>query len=177
MKDFAARGTRSVAPADCGIGCSQVSMRSPAAGRRNLGTSLPGEKNRLTAPDSQLVQETFQARLAILAAFPTDEPEKRPERRAAARRSPRRPDEGRARNQTRDKKLIDKSELTLPESRRIRDREHVRSVARHPCLVCERLPSDTHYSRFTQSRALGRKARCRSAAGTTAAAMRSYGGG
>jgi hypothetical protein len=53
--------------------------------------------------------------------------------------------------------LIDKSVLTLPEPRRMRDREHVRSVAQHPCLICGRLPSDAHHLRFAQSRALGRK--------------------
>ena len=52
---------------------------------------------------------------------------------------------------------MDKSELALPEPRRIRDRDHVRSVAKHPCLICGRLPSDAHHLRFAQSRALGRK--------------------
>jgi hypothetical protein len=30
-------------------------------------------------------------------------------------------------------------------------------VAKHPCLVCGRSPSDAHHLRFAQSRALGRK--------------------
>ena len=115
-----------------------------------------GEKNRLTASDSRRVEEAFQAKLATFAASPADQPETRPERPAAARRSPRTPNEGqpRARPGT---KLIDKSVLTLPEPRRIRDREHVKSVAQHPCLICGRLPSDAHHLRFAQSRALGRK--------------------
>jgi hypothetical protein len=54
-------------------------------------------------------------------------------------------------------KTIDKSELTLPEPRRIRDRNHVRSVAKRPCLICGRQPSDAHHLRFAQRRALGRK--------------------
>ena len=54
-------------------------------------------------------------------------------------------------------KVIDKSVLALPEPRRIRDREHVRYVAKQPCLVCGRQPCDAHHLRFTQSRALGRK--------------------
>ena len=54
-------------------------------------------------------------------------------------------------------KVIDKSTLTLPEPRRIRDREHVRHVAKQPCLVCGRQPADAHHLRFAQSRALGRK--------------------
>ena len=54
-------------------------------------------------------------------------------------------------------KAVDKSELALPEPRRIRDRDHVKSVAKHPCLICGRQPSDAHHLRFAQSRALGRK--------------------
>lgn len=52
---------------------------------------------------------------------------------------------------------IDKSVLTLPEPRRRRDREHLRLVASHPCLVCGRQPSDAHHLRFAQPRALARK--------------------
>jgi hypothetical protein len=47
--------------------------------------------------------------------------------------------------------------LALPITRRIRDREHVRSVAKQACLVCGRRPADAHHLRFAQSRALGRK--------------------
>jgi hypothetical protein len=52
---------------------------------------------------------------------------------------------------------IDKSELSHPEPRRIRDREHVRFVTKQPCLICGRSPSDPHHLRFAQHRALGRK--------------------
>ena len=54
-------------------------------------------------------------------------------------------------------KTIDKSVLALPEPRRIRDRDHVRFVAKQPCLICGRRPADAHHLRFAQSRALGRK--------------------
>jgi len=53
---------------------------------------------------------------------------------------------------------VDKSELTHPEPRRLRDREHVRFVTKQPCLICGRTPSDPHHLRFSQPRALGRKA-------------------
>jgi hypothetical protein len=52
---------------------------------------------------------------------------------------------------------IDKSRLTHPEPRRLRDREHMRFVAKQPCLICGRTPSDPHHLRFAQQRALGRK--------------------
>jgi hypothetical protein len=62
----------------------------------------------------------------------------------------------------RDKKrlsdsVVDKSVLALPSPRRIRDRDHVKSVAKQPCLVCGRRPADAHHLRFAQSPALGRK--------------------
>jgi hypothetical protein len=44
-----------------------------------------------------------------------------------------------------------------PEPRRVRDREHVKFVAGHTCLICGRRPADAHHLRFAQSRALGRK--------------------
>jgi hypothetical protein len=52
---------------------------------------------------------------------------------------------------------IDKSVLAFPEPRRIRDRDHLKFVARQPCLLCARTPSDAHHLRFAQLRALGRK--------------------
>ena len=51
----------------------------------------------------------------------------------------------------------DKSALALPEPRRIRDRDHVQLVAKQPCLICGRQPSDAHHVRFAQRQALGRK--------------------
>ena len=46
----------------------------------------------------------------------------------------------------------------LPLPRRYRNREHLRYVAKQPCLICGRKPSDPHHLRFLQPRALGRKA-------------------
>jgi ERF superfamily protein len=52
---------------------------------------------------------------------------------------------------------IDKTVLALPAPRRIRDRDHVKVVAKQPCLVCGRRPADAHHLRCAQSPALGRK--------------------
>jgi len=52
---------------------------------------------------------------------------------------------------------IDKTVLALPAPRRIRNRDHVKTVAKQPCLVCGRRPADAHHLRFAQSPALGRK--------------------
>jgi len=110
-----------------------------------------GEKNKLTAADAQRVEDAFKTRLAnlasgevvqskILAQPLTSQAQK------AAKTGNRVQSEG-----------IDKSALKLPEPRRIRDRDHVKFVARHSCLICGRRPSDAHHLRFAQSRALGRK--------------------
>jgi hypothetical protein len=52
---------------------------------------------------------------------------------------------------------IDKSVLAIATPRRVRNREHLRHVAKQPCLVCGRKPSDPHHLRYLQPRALGRK--------------------
>jgi hypothetical protein len=52
---------------------------------------------------------------------------------------------------------IDKSALPISAPRRVRDKEHLRYVARQPCLVCGRSPGHAHHLRFAQPRALGRK--------------------
>jgi hypothetical protein len=119
--------------------------------------SLP-EKNRLTAADAQTVEQAFQARMA---AFTTslDEFDQSPARGERPEASPSTlPDLSRVPGRKRSRaKRIDKSALALPEPRRIRDRDHVRHVAKQPCLICGRRPSDPHHLRFAQNRALGRK--------------------
>jgi hypothetical protein len=52
---------------------------------------------------------------------------------------------------------IDKSVLTIGEPKRIRSKEHLRFVARQPCLICGRTPSHVHHIRYAQSRGLGLK--------------------
>ena len=47
---------------------------------------------------------------------------------------------------------IDKSVLAISEQRRIRCKEHLRYVARQPCLICGRSPSHAHHIRYAQSK-------------------------
>jgi ERF superfamily len=99
--------------------------------------------NGLTPADGDEVRQAFQARLAQLQAIPDPdlsgaEPDPRPANANAHSR-------------------IDKSVLTLPEAKRLRDKQHLRFVAKQPCLVCGREPSDPHHLRFAQSRGLGLK--------------------
>src|SRR4029450_5293325 len=51
-----------------------------------------------------------------------------------------------------------KSVLAIAAPRRYRNRDHLRFVAQHPCLICGRKPSDPHHLRHMQPTALGRKA-------------------
>jgi hypothetical protein len=114
--------------------------------------SLP-EKNTLIAADALRIDQAFEARMACLPSSAE------PQVPAATKRSPTRRSTkpAQARTQRARPKTIDKSALRLAEPRRVRDREHVRSVAKQPCLICGRRPSDPHHLRFAQSQALGRK--------------------
>jgi ERF superfamily len=105
-------------------------------------------KNTLTGAHAMQVEQAFQAKLASFASEPVNElhHSHEPDRRPTERDKRRQRSTG-----------IDKTVLALPAPRRIRDREHVKLVAKQPCLVCGRRPADAHHLRFAQSRALGRK--------------------
>jgi len=106
-----------------------------------------GAKNSLTAADAAHVEQAFQARLTnITTEIATDPSIPKP--------SADKPTQGKNRLR---RAVVDKSLLALPSPRRIRDRDHVKSVAKQPCLVCGRRPADAHHLRFAQSPALGRK--------------------
>jgi hypothetical protein len=111
-----------------------------------------GKKGQLKLPDARRVEEAFQAKLTALPPVGSDFAEPVGLNASTVQ------DQPNARRNARDAaKPIDKTALKLPEPRRIRDREHVKFVANHPCLICGRQPSDAHHLRFAQSRALGRK--------------------
>jgi ERF superfamily len=103
-----------------------------------------GAKNTLMEVDAEHVEEAFQLKIATFEAHTTDaphEPKDRLTKRPGKRRS----------------SVVNKSMLTLPAPRRVRDRQHVKSVAEQPCLICGRRPADAHHLRFAQPPALGRK--------------------
>jgi ERF superfamily len=109
------------------------------------GLQALAAKNTLLAPDAERVESAFQVRLSKLAS---DAAAGRPAKRSQlAHRDTKR------RRQT----IVDKTVLRLPTPRRIRDLDHVKSVAKQACLVCGRRPTDAHHLRFAQSPALGRK--------------------
>jgi len=96
-----------------------------------------GAKNSLPRADAEYVEQAFQATLTTFAGSNADEPTQQQTKRRSV--------------------IIDKSILAIPAPRRVRDREHVKSVAKQPCLICGRIPTDAHHLRFAQSRALGHK--------------------
>jgi ERF superfamily len=114
----------------------------------NWAHRVLGAKNTLTAADAARVERAFEERLASIATGTTD----RLEIRHEAEHGPTRRGKKRRRST-----VIDKTVLALSAPRRIRDRDHVKSVAKQPCLVCGRRPADAHHLRFAQSQALGRK--------------------
>ena len=115
-------------------------------------------KNTLIAEDARVLEEAFQARLDALGTNGDGVDSSKAEERNLASPTPPEPHEPAAKSKHRRRsRAIDKSALPMPEPRRARDRDHVRSVAQHPCLICGRRPADAHHLRFVQSRALGRK--------------------
>lgn len=116
-----------------------------------------GAKNSLTAADARSVEQAFHSKLAdlanldtnVIATVPSGVPKQPPSSaKPSVRNSDKRSIDTR----------IDKSQLALSEPRRARDKDHVRFVAKQPCLICGRHPADAHHLRFTQLQALGRKA-------------------
>jgi hypothetical protein len=111
-------------------------------------------KNSLPTSDARTVEEAFRAKIAgfedetadpetVHAPSPTLE---QLEAANAAKKS--------VASETTE---VDKSVLSFPETRRLRDKIHIKWVSKRPCLICGRQPSDPHHLRFAQSRALGRK--------------------
>jgi hypothetical protein len=111
-------------------------------------------KNALMAGDAQVVEEQFRAKLAaigdgvlgdesvnaapVAGAVPAGGPEGgTSEKPPPSRRS--------------------RAVRALWKTVRVRDKDHLKFVARQACLVCARVPSDPHHLRFAQTRALGRR--------------------
>src|SRR5262245_16724954 len=112
-------------------------------------------KNKLAGPDAKRVEDAFERRLSELASAGLD---------AASDHALAIADAGPHETSTTASadldrpEGIDKSVLAVAAPRRYRNREHLRSVAKQPCLICGRKPSDPHHLRYLQPRALGRKA-------------------
>ena len=125
---------------------SQLEKLNSADEAANWAHRVLAAKNSLTAADAEHVEQAFQARLTNISIDANQAPlEDAPRGHSGRGKKRRRP------------AVIDKSALTLPIPRRIRDRDHVKFVAKQSCLVCGRRPADAHHLRFAQSPTLGRK--------------------
>jgi ERF superfamily len=112
-------------------------------------------KNKLTVADAKLLEDAFEQKIAEFPTAESAEPRLFDSSSASAVDSQ---DIGTHDNATANpSSRIDKSVLKVSAPRRYRDKEHLRFVARQPCLLCARKPSDPHHLRFMQPRALGRK--------------------
>jgi len=154
-------------------------------------------KNRLSADDAKMVEDAFEARIAVRGsseALATEDPtfaptdpappqppsaptdaDKAPRQRGRPRKVKAAAEQSAAPSNPLKPTIddsppasthlqtdatpakIEKSELTISEPRRHRDKLHLKFVASQPCLVCGRSPADAHHLRFTQHRAMGRK--------------------
>lgn len=120
-------------------------------------------KNTLTAADAQLIEAGFRVKLAVCGDqtpgerpdAPGEPPEAAtgpmeaqivrpsPHVKTPAVANPKAPERGRV--------------PMVAKTVRLRDKDHRKFVSTQPCVVCGRLPADTHHLRFAQPRALGRK--------------------
>jgi hypothetical protein len=121
-------------------------------------------KNRLTAQDAKLLEDTFEKKLSEFLPSGSDQVMTGDGSDAASSAQPEigmicgRNKSHQQRADQADARSIDKSALAISAPRRYRNKDHLRFVTQQPCLICGRTPSDAHHIRFVQPRALGRKA-------------------
>jgi hypothetical protein len=127
-----------------------VSLQSEESAT-NWAQGALAAKNKLTASDSKLLEESFEKRLSALL------PSERAEVVNVLPPQSGGHEIGKIDEPRSDQVGIDKSVLTVAAPRRYRNRAHLRFVMQQPCLLCGRKPSDAHHIRFMQPRALGRK--------------------
>jgi ERF superfamily len=111
-------------------------------------------KNSLTATDAKLVENAFERRLSELPSSEITSNERSSDTQAIGPQETVSTESADAEQAS----GVDKSVLAVAAPRRYRNREHLRFVAKQPCLICGRKPSDPHHLRYLQPRALGRKA-------------------
>jgi ERF superfamily len=137
---------------------AELQAIASAADATGWAHCILGAKNSLTAADARKIEDAFHAKLASFGT--ADDIAEGPSSpglsalRSSSSFEGRSPDPA---GRTSVANGIEKSELAHPEPRRFRDKVHVKFVAKQPCLICDRRPSDAHHLRFAQHRALGRK--------------------
>jgi ERF superfamily len=133
---------------------AQVRTLDSAEGAAVWASKTLNAKNSLITADARLVEDAFRDKIA---SFEEENEDSENDARLS-----RRPEQSGAAQATQSSAAslaigVDKSVLSLPETRRLRDKHHIKWVSKRPCLICGRQPSDPHHLRFAQPRALGRK--------------------
>jgi ERF superfamily len=112
-------------------------------------------KNSLTAEDAQIVEAQFKARLSTISdGMSAEEPTKgTTDGPAAGQRAA----DARQKTSIVVEQRYSGTARALGKTVRLRDKKHRKFVTRQPCLVCGRVPSDSHHLTFTQPHALGHR--------------------
>ncbi len=113
-------------------------------------------KNTLTLADAQLVEASFQAKLATFGDQQLGERVEAAENPAAAAMARSNPDTTTPPAPPSEEPRVSRGRV-MAKTIRLRDSDHRKFVATQPCLVCGRTTADAHHLRFAQPRALGRK--------------------
>jgi hypothetical protein len=115
-------------------------------------------KNSLPAPDARLVEEAFRVKIQLITHLENDDDDagtapaltsvsEKPAATNADARTAATPAASK----------VEKSVLCFPETRRLRDKGHIKWVSSRSCLICGRQPCEAHHLRFAQPRAVGRR--------------------
>jgi hypothetical protein len=117
--------------------------------------NLPA-KNSLTAEDAQIVEARFQARLSTISDGKTAEgPLNAVPDEGVVSARPLATDNRQKTSTVAKQRPRSGAVRALGKAVRLRNKEHRKFVTRQPCLVCGRVPSDSHHLTFAQPRALG----------------------
>jgi hypothetical protein len=117
--------------------------------------SLPTKSN-LAVGDARMVEQIFQTKLMALEKVDATEAWSPTPSSLVGSHKPRRTGRSSPTEEIVPHR-IDKSLLPISEPRRLRDKSHLRFVAKQPCPICARRPCDAHHMRFVQGRGLGLK--------------------
>src|SRR5262249_733335 len=114
-------------------------------------------KNTLTSGDARLIETAFAFRISVFREQ-TAKPERtRPAPDSRAKTGEPGESQTDAVGSEAQGNGINTSALAFGETRRVRDKAHLKYVASRPCLICGRQPSEPHHVRFAQKLAFGRK--------------------
>jgi len=115
-------------------------------------------KNSLTAEDAQIVEAQFKARLSMISdGVPAEGPLNAGPNQRVPSADQLTADAHQKTSTVAKQRSRGTAVHGLVKTVRLRDKKHRKFVTRQPCLVCGRVPADSHHLTFTQPRALGHR--------------------